>query len=205
MGHLRRVSPTVRATSLLALGALAVHQLRYLIAYGPDSSEALAHQGHDYLAQIAPAVAGLTVAALAATLVAAAFRRRASAARGEFPVPLGTVLFAAALVAIFSTQEFAEGLLAAGHPRGLDALLAHGGWVAVPAAVAVGVLAATLMRALEGAEDLLTGILAPEPGRGRRPRREVAAPLTAADRPPLAALTLGFGFARRPPPAPLPR
>src|SRR5204862_65911 len=45
-------------------------------------------------------------------------------------------LFALALATIFCAQELTEGALAAGHPAGLGAVLAHGGWVFLPLALA---------------------------------------------------------------------
>jgi hypothetical protein len=203
MDHLRRVPATIRATSLLALGTLGVHQLRYLLAYGSDAGEALAHQGHGYLTQVAPVLAGLSVAAIAATLIVAALRRRPPAADGSVPIFAATMLFAAGLLAIFSTQELAEGVLAPGHPGGLDAVLANGGWIAAPLALAIGALVALLTRGLEGAERLLTGMLAPRPRQRFRSPPRVAGQPASCERAPLAALTLGFGLARRPPPLPL--
>jgi hypothetical protein len=203
MKHLRRVPPTIRATSLLALGALGVHQLRYVLAYGPAASDELAHQGHGYLAQLAPVLAGLAVATVMATLIAAAFHRGTPAERREVPIPVGTALFAGALLVTFSTQELAEGLLAPAHPSGFAALLAHGGWIACPLALVIGALATIAVRGLQGAERLLTGALVRREPRRFGARPEVATPLVCCERRPLAALTLGFGFARRPPPSPL--
>ena len=44
-------APTIesRALFLLPAGALLVHQLRYLLAYGPGADSALSAQGHAYL------------------------------------------------------------------------------------------------------------------------------------------------------------
>jgi hypothetical protein len=200
MDHLRRVPATIRATSLLALGALAVHQLRYLLAYGPDAGEALAHQGHGYLTQVAPVLAGLSVAAIAATLIVAMLGRRTADGPRRASISLATMLFAAGLLAIFSTQELAEGLLAPGHPAALDALLANGGWIAAPLAFAIGALAALVTSGLGGAERLLTGILAARPRQRLRSPPRLDAQPASCERSPLVALALGFGLARRPPP-----
>ena len=40
-----RFTASLRSLSVLALGALAVHQLRYLVGYGSDAGSALGHQG----------------------------------------------------------------------------------------------------------------------------------------------------------------
>jgi hypothetical protein len=47
------------------------------------------------------------------------------------------------LVAIFASQEFLEGLFAAGHPVGLVGIFGYGGWWAVPAAACIGLVLAT--------------------------------------------------------------
>ena len=60
-------APALRATALLALGAFAVHQLRYLLV--PDAHAAV---GHAYLAAAPPLLTLLLAAALGRTLVAIA-------------------------------------------------------------------------------------------------------------------------------------
>ena len=190
-----------RRASLLALGALALHQLRYALAYGGGASSALARQGHSYLGDLAPLLVALALSLVCARLLAAAIGRlgagpaRGASWRAEW------VAFAAALLAIFSAQELTEGALAAGHPGGLAAVLANGGWIAVPLAFAIAAIVAWADRALSGAERSLLA-------RARRPTRGVrrpdASPLPEAPAVPrLATRTLAFGLARRPPPAPL--
>src|SRR5215218_3807227 len=53
---MRRGGLTLRAMALLAPGTLAVHELRYLAAYGGDAQPSLDHQGHAYLAALTPLV-----------------------------------------------------------------------------------------------------------------------------------------------------
>ena len=53
-------------------------------------------------------------------------------------------LCSAALVAIYVSQEFLEGLFATGHPAGLAGIFAYGGWWSIPAAIAVGLVLAAL-------------------------------------------------------------
>lgn len=179
---------------MLALGAFAVHQLRYLIAHGSDSSATLAEHGHAYLAAVATPLAGLVLAALAATLLLARFggavRRRA---------PLAPLLYALALIAIYSGQELIEGAASAGHPGGAEALIGGAGWIAVPLALALGSLVALVMRALEGIESALAPAPAPTP-LPAAPRSQ-GGPRPASRLTPLLA-PLAFGLARRPPPAP---
>jgi hypothetical protein len=129
------------------MGALAVHELRYLIAYGGDSGRALSEQGHGYL----PLVMGVgvfLVGLAAAQLMRAVGRaRHVGVAEGAAPGFLAAWLLSAlALLVIFALQESLEGALSGGHPAGLAALTAHGGLVAIPLAVAVGALVALALR-----------------------------------------------------------
>lgn len=198
LNALRRTSRTARAASLLSLGALAVHELRYLFAYGHRAGEALASQGHAYLSNLGGALVTLTLATLLATLLAGGL---APAARRPDQPPAfrrTAVLYSLALLAIFCAQELTEGAVAAGHPAGLAAVLAHGGWVALPLALAAGALCSLACIALQGVEQTL----ARSAPRRRAPRRPpaLAEPNAAPARLPLASLNLAFGFARRPPP-----
>ena len=200
MDALRRTSRTARATSLLSLAALAVHELRYLVAYGDRADEALASQGHAYLSDLGGALITLMFATLLATLLAGALapaaRRPDQPAAGAFRRT--AVLYALALLGIFCAQELTEGAVAAGHPAGLAAVLAHGGWVALPLALAAGAVCSLACLALQGIERTL----ARRAPRRRAPRRPpaLAEPHPAPARLPLASLNLAFGFARRPPP-----
>ena len=200
MDALRRTSPIARAASLLSLASLAVHELRYLLAYGDGASEALASQGHAYLSDFGGALITVLLATLLATVLAGALappaRRPGQAAGSAFPRT--ATLYAFALLAIFCAQELTEGAVAAGHPAGLAAVLAHGGWMALPLALAAGAVCALVCLALQGVERALAQ---GAPSRPARPRPPVLAePHAAPARVPLASLNLAFGFARRPPP-----
>lgn len=129
--------------ALLSLGVLAVHQLRYLIAYGADAGEALGASGHGYLTIVEP-VAGLLVA----FAVAAVLRRIARGGRGERSPHRGVlvVMFGIALLTAYAGQELIEGELAAGHAAGLAGIFGGGGWVAVPLAAAIGALLALAVK-----------------------------------------------------------
>src|SRR4051794_41911668 len=70
----------LRCFALLGAGALALHELRYLIAYGGDAGRALDEQGHGYLGTVAVLVA-LAVVASVATLVAGGVGGRGPAGR----------------------------------------------------------------------------------------------------------------------------
>jgi hypothetical protein len=199
LNALRRTSQTARTASLLSLGALAVHELRYVLAYGERAGEALASQGHAYLSDLGGALITLILATLLATVLAGALAppaRRPGNARTA--IRRMAVLYGLALLAIFCAQELTEGAVASGHPAGLAAVFAHGGWVALPLALAAGALCSLASLALQGVErNLVRRTL-------RRPRRRppaVAEPHSStAAWLPLAALNLAFGFARRPPP-----
>lgn len=199
MRPLGRPAPALRATALLALGALAVHELRYALAYGSDAGQALARQGHGYLGELAPALFVLALSAILGRLVAAALGRLREDARAQSTARHTALAFAAALAAIFCAQELAEGVVFAGHPGGLAAIFAHDGWLALPLALAVGFVAALADRLLAGAEHVLRHVRR----RLRLPRPVAAAgPKRHPGARPLATLTLAFGLARRPPPAP---
>jgi hypothetical protein len=196
---LRHTSRTARAAALLSLGALAVHELRYVMAYGSRAQEALAQQGHGYLSDLGGALVALALATLLATLLAGTLAPPARRADQRAGTAFGRTAaqYALALAAIFCAQELIEGALMSGHPEGLAAILAHGGWVAMPLALAAGALCSLACLVLRGVERTLARLTS-----GRPPRRPMALakPHGAPARLPLVALNLGFGFARRPPP-----
>src|SRR4051794_40178748 len=105
----------LRLAPLLAIGALAVHQLRYALGSGGTTAA-----GHGYLGAAGAILAGVCVVALAAAL--------ARVVRGaSSTVPRLARLWAGAtlaLVAVFAVQELAEG----------TSPVAHGGWLAAPLA-----------------------------------------------------------------------
>jgi hypothetical protein len=129
---------------LLAVAAWAVHEGRYVLAFGASADRALAAQGHAYLGFIGPVVAWALVA-VAARFVADVARR--AAPRGR-PWAFGRLWAASsgALLVVYSVQELAEGWLAAGHPAGAAGVLAAGGWWALVLAIAMGALVALLVR-----------------------------------------------------------
>jgi hypothetical protein len=189
-----RTAHRVRLASILTVGAFSLHQLRYLIAFGGSSSAELAQQGHHYMSELLAPVLVLVLAALIATVI----RGTEAAAPTRAPLARRIALFAGALLAIFAGQELFEGLVASGHPAGPAALVAHGGWIAVPLALAIGTLSALLARALEGVERAIAVVHAAL----RRTRRPPAVSGRAlpARRRSLSFAPLAFGLARRPPP-----
>lgn len=130
------------------MGAFGLHQGRYLLGHGEAGGDALAANGHGYLTLLVPLLALLAAAAAAQFLTALS---RAGAPAGLERTPrarFGAVWLVAtfALLATYAAQELLEGL-ATGHPDGAAALLAGGGWWALPLAVAIGLAVALLLRA----------------------------------------------------------
>lgn len=185
-----RTAHRVRLASILAVGAFALHQLRYLIAFGGSS----ATEGHRYMSDLLAPLAVLVLAAVLATLI----RGTEGATPQRTPLVRRIAVFAGALLAIFAGQELLEGLMATGHPAGPAAVFAGGGWIALPLALAMAALAALLARALEGVERVIAVV-----HRDRPPRRRAPAirgrPLAARTITLLSA-PLAFGLSRRPPP-----
>ena len=140
--------------ALMPGAALAVHQLRYWLAFGGRAGAQLQAQGHSYLHSVVPWV--VLLLALSAGVFLRALGR---AFGGHCSLPRYTlsflglwVLSAFTLVAIYALQEFLEGLFAAGHAAGWIGIFGYGGWWSIPAAAAVGLV---LAAAFQGARWVL--------------------------------------------------
>jgi hypothetical protein len=133
---------------LFPLGAFAVHQLRYQLAFGADASGELARQGHAYLHELTPwivlSVAG-GLGGLIVRLARAWSRAESDAGKGRRLAALWAVA-SAGLFSIYVGQELLEGRFATGHPQGLPGILGDGGLWALPASVLVGGLLALVVR-----------------------------------------------------------
>jgi hypothetical protein len=152
--------------ALVPAGALAVHQLRYWLAFHGSAGVELQRQGHAYLHSLVPWIV-LLVAAAAGLFLRALGRSlggHCSLPRYALSFAALWVISAACLVAIYICQECLEGVFAAGHPAGLAGIFAYGGWWAVPAAVLVALV---LTAALHGARWVLREV-AQRYGRARR-------------------------------------
>lgn len=187
----------LRSASLLALGALAVHDGRFLLSYGHASGRVLAAEGHAYLTWVGPLV---VAAVLLATL--RFVTRLARPVPGAPPVPRRRVrlffLVAGLLLAVYTVQEWSEGLFAAGHPAGLLEPFAHGGWVVVPlVAAAAGIITLLLWGADVALARAAAAGLAFTP-RLRAEARRAPRDVHRARRPALALQ----GAGRAPPPLP---
>jgi hypothetical protein len=174
---------------LLPPAALAVHELRYLLAYGGSAGVELQRQGHSYLHSVVP-----WIVLVSALVVGAFLRALGRAFAGHTSNARLTVSFAGlwlactvSLVAIYSGQEFLEGLFATGHPGGWIGIFGYGGWWSIPAAVCVGLVLAAVFH---GARWVLEEVAQRYARSLTLPRRR----LTPAMRPGLVAT---------PPPAPL--
>jgi hypothetical protein len=91
------------------------------------------------------------------------------------------VLSSASLAGMYAVQELLEGIFAAGHPSGLAALFAHGGWWALAAAAALGGVVAALLRLASVVVGAVRRLAAPPRRRQTvlvpaRPRTAVLAP-----------------------------
>jgi hypothetical protein len=184
-----RTAHKVRIASVLAVGAFALHQLRYLIAFGGSSTT----EGHRYMSDLLPPIAVLVLAAVLATLI----RGTEGAAPERTPLARRIAVFTGALLAIFVAQETLEGLMA-GHFAGPAIVLSNGGWIALPLALAIGTLAALLTGVLEGVERIIAVIHAERPVRSRAPA--ISGRALPARAVSLLSAPLAFGLARRPPP-----
>ena len=132
--------------AVVPLAAFAVHQLRYLLAFGNGAGAELQRQGHNYLHSVVPWLVlalGLAVGAFL-SLLGRAMSGRASLPRYGLSLFGLWVVCSAALIAIYTCQEFLEGLFATGHPAGLVGIFGYGGWWAIPAALCVGLVLAAL-------------------------------------------------------------
>jgi hypothetical protein len=152
---IRRLAPA----ALMPAGAFAVHQLRYWLAFGSHAGVELADQGHSYLHSVVPWIVLLIAFAVGTFLVALG---RALGGGGSLPrytlsFAALWLLCAACLIAIYTTQEFLEGLLATGHPGGLAGIFGYGGLWSMPAALAVALVLAAVFHSARRVLDAVAG------------------------------------------------
>ena len=175
----------MRGAALAPLAALAVHQLRYVLAYRGAATEELAAQGHSYLHSLTPWIV-LSCATAFGGFLSRLARARVTGRRGAPPSLIRLWLAAAlGLLAIYASQELLEGFFATGHPEGVVGIFGGGGLWALPAAAFIGGL---LALALRGAAALIARVAA-RPPRSQPPRCARA----AARPPPRRARAAGVG------------
>jgi hypothetical protein len=134
--------------ALVPVAAFAVHQLRYLLAFGGHAGTELQLQGHSYMHSLVPWIV------VSVALAAGVFLRAVGRAfGGQVSLPRYTVSFvvlwlicAGSLLAIYACQELLEGLIATGHPAGLVGVFGYGGGWSVLAALCVGLVLATVFQ-----------------------------------------------------------
>jgi hypothetical protein len=185
-----KAGSTLRTAALLAIAAVALHELRYALVGAPVAG------GHSYLHVLTPPLLVGAVAVAAISVLAPAIRRRVPRIADPSSGTERAAAYALALLAIFVCQELAEAL-ATGSPADLVAAVAGtGGWLALPLAMALGALVEFARRVLERAEVRVAAAVV-----RRAPRRAHAAsrPL-APDLIPVWSRPLAFGLSRRPPP-----
>jgi hypothetical protein len=119
---IRRLAPA----ALMPAGAFAVHQLRYWLAYGKRAGVEPAAQGHSYLHSVVP---WIVLARSARSCWHSDGRSAEGGSLPRYTLSFATLwlLCAACLVAVYTTQEFLEGLFATGHPGGLAGIFGYGG------------------------------------------------------------------------------
>jgi hypothetical protein len=142
----RAVAGTAVKATLVPAGALAVHQLRYLLAFGNSAGAEMTRQGHSYLHSVAPWIVILMAIAVGSFLraVGRALAGQRSAPRFTLSLAGLWLISTACLLAIYVAQETLEGLWATGHPAGLAGIFGYGGWWAIPAAACVGLVLAAI-------------------------------------------------------------
>lgn len=166
----RRLAPL----ALMPAAAFAVHQLRYWLAFHAAAGIELQRQGHAYMHSLVP-----WLVLLIALAVGGFLRALGRALGGQSSLPRYTLSFAvlwvvcaACLLAVYTVQEYLEGVFVMGHPAGLVGIFGYGGWWAIPAALGVGLV---LAAAFHGARWVLRET-------ARRRARAVALPARTAVR-----------------------
>jgi hypothetical protein len=195
----RAIAHRVPRAAVVPIAAFAVHQLRYLLAFGTGASAELQRQGHSYLHSVVPWLV------LAIGLSAGAFLSSLGRAlSGQTTVPryglslIGLWLTCCAcLLAIYTCQEFLEGLFATGHPSGVAGVFGYGGWWAIPAALCVGLVLAAL---LHGARWILHEVAARHARRLPLASARSARPARPRDALLLRRAPLALGWCGRGPP-----
>jgi hypothetical protein len=132
--------------ALVPAGAFAVHQLRFMLAFGSSAGVELTRQGHSYLHSLVPWIVSLLAVAVGGFLwgLGRALRGQVSVPRYTLSLAALWIVCSACLVGIYIVQEFLEGLFATGHPAGLVGIFGYGGWWSIPVALCIGLVLAAI-------------------------------------------------------------
>ncbi len=131
---------------LVPAAALAVHQLRFMLAFGGRATVVLSQQGHAYMHSLVPWIV-LSVAAAAGLFLWSLGRALGGNRRPTQYAASFTVLWIVCtitLIVIYAGQELLEGFFATGHTAGLAGVFSYGGWWSIPAALCVGLVLAAV-------------------------------------------------------------
>jgi hypothetical protein len=157
--------------------------LRFALAYGASAGPELARQGHSYLHSLVPWIVlsiGVAVGGFLRAMGRAMGGQR-SAPRYALSLIGLWIVCSAFLLAIYTTQEFLEGVFATGHVAGLAGVFGYGGWWSIPAAACVGLVLAAIYHgarwALDTAARRTTARLAFDPAPTSAQRRPIASVL----------------------------
>lgn len=198
--HRRRLIRSSTRAAFVPAGALAVHQLRFLLAFGGHADSELARQGHSYLHSLVPWIVLLIGVAAGGFLWALGRAMGGQRSVSGYSLSLAALwaVCSVCLLSIYVTQEFLEGLFATGHPAGLAGVFGYGGWWSIPAAVCVGLVLAAIFHGAGYVLDEVAQRSASAPA-VRAPVG--AAPLRPRDALPLRPAPLAEGWSGRGPPS----
>jgi hypothetical protein len=139
----------LRAVALLAVGALLLHELSYWLIDGIGGVGGHTHSYMPLAAGLVTVLLLLTCASFARTLV---YAMRGIEDEGN-PPPFRLLwpLLTAALLTVFSLQEWVEGWVTPGHPTGVGHVAGHIGLGGLCIALAISALIALLLRGARSA------------------------------------------------------
>jgi hypothetical protein len=189
----------VARAALVPAAAFAVHQLRFVLAFGHASAAQLTRTGHSYMHSLVPWLVALAALAVGGFLcgLGRAFSGQRSVSRYSLSLLALWVVCSVCLVGLYVAQETLEGLAIAGHPAGLAGVFGYGGWWAVPSAAAVGLVLAAILHGARWALDAIARHARALPA-SRRPARAIRA--RCSDVVPPRLQPLADGWSGRGPP-----
>jgi hypothetical protein len=146
-GALRRPPRGWWGTLVFPAAVLAVHQLRYLLAFGSDAGSELGAQGDRYVATAAVVAGALVFVSLSVGLMrlVTASRGRGSLMAARAPLWMLWLGLTLLLFVGFCALEGLEIALEPHHAAGLTGVFGHGGFWSLPAAALVAAVMALLV------------------------------------------------------------